>query len=136
MAEGLLKSALGDSSDIRVASAGIAAFPGQSASRETRNILKKRNVPLKNFKSRQIDEELLTGMDLIIAMTNSHADFVKRSFPEHAGCVKLLCDFINPEEQWRGADVPDPIGMGSEAYEEVARVIGLAVPGIIRELDA
>jgi len=98
--------------------------------------LKRRNASLKEFKSRQVDEELLSGTDLIIAMTNSHADFVKRLFPARAKCVKLLCDFIDEEEQLRGADLPDPIGMGSEAYEEVAEVIGLALPGIIKELEA
>jgi len=136
MAEGLLKKVLDQSNDINVGSAGVSAFPGQSASHETEDVLKRRNASLKEFKSRQVDEELLSGTDLIIAMTNSHADFVKRLFPARAKCVKLLCDFIDEEEQLRGADLPDPIGMGSEAYEEVAEVIGLALPGIIKELEA
>lgn len=135
MAEALLKKALEHRSDVNVGSAGIAAFPGQSASSETESVLQGRGASLKDFKSRQIDEEILSSMDLIIAMTNSHADFVKRLFPDRAACVKLLCDFIDEGEQLAGADVPDPIGMGYDAYEDVARVIGLALPGIVRELD-
>ena len=66
---------------------------------------------------------------------NSHASMVKRFLPECASSVFLLCDFIAKDEGLAGADVPDPIGMGSQAYEEVAAVIELALPGIIGLLN-
>lgn len=138
MAEGLLSAALiqeGLDEAIEVGSAGVAAMPGQEASRDTRTVLKKRGAELISFKSRQADEELLGAASLVIAMTSSHADLVKRFFPECAGYVRLLCDFLDPDEDLSGADVPDPIGMGRAAYEEVADVIDLALPGIISELE-
>ena len=110
MAEGLLKAALGDGDDVRVESAGVAAVPGQAASRETRNILKTKKAPIKGFKSRQIDRTILDRASLVVAMTESHADVVRRFFPDSAGDVKLLCDFIDPDEGLAGVDVPDPIG--------------------------
>lgn len=121
--------------DVQVGSAGVAAMPGQGASRDTRAILKDKNANLKGFKSRQVDEEVLAEASLIVAMTDAHAALVKRFFPECAARVQLLCDFIDEEEGLTGADVPDPIGMGRAAYEEVAEVIELALPGIILELD-
>ena len=67
-------------------------------------------------------------------MTKSHASIVREYFPERADSVSLLCDFIDEDEGLVGADVPDPIGMGIEAYQEVAEVIELALPGIINKL--
>ncbi len=133
MAEGLLKAALEEDSGIHVMSAGVAASPGQGASRETRSILKVKNASLKGFRSQQVDEELLAQASLIITMTSSHADVIKQFFPECAASVSLVCDFIDPVEDLGGEDVPDPIGMGRAAYEEVAEVIELAIPGIIAQ---
>ena len=97
--------------------------------------MQSRKASLSGFRSRQVDESLLLQSDLIIAMTNSHASMVKQFFPECADAVCLLCDFVDKDEGLAGADVPDPIGMGKRAYEEVAAVIELALPGIIRRLD-
>lgn len=135
LAEGLLKAALKDKTDIYVGSAGVAASSGQGASRETLNILKDKNAIIKGFKSRQVGAEILSQASLIIAMTSSHADVIKRYFPECADSVSLVCDFIDPAEGLAGADVPDPIGMGRAAYEEVAEVIELAIAGIITEIQ-
>ena len=46
--------------------------------------------------------------------------------------MSLLTDFIDPAEGLTGVDVPDPYGMNRDAYEEVAEVIELAIPGIIK----
>ncbi|BDS05124.1 protein-tyrosine-phosphatase [Oceaniferula spumae] len=135
MAEGLLKAALGKKSDINVASAGVAAMPGQAASRETVAILKKKGANLKKFQSRQLDGPMLKKVDLVIAMSSSHADVVIQSLPNFADRVSLLSDFIDPEEGLTGADVPDPFGMSRAAYEEVAEVIEMAIPGIISALE-
>lgn len=135
MAEALLRKAIGDEPEIRISSAGVAAMPGQSASHETLSVVKSKKASLSGFRSRQVDEDLLSSSDLIVAMTSSHAAMVRHFLPECAGSVSLLCDFINEDEGLTGADVPDPIGMGSEAYEEVASVIELALPGIISRLN-
>lgn len=135
MAEALLRKALGEKTEIKVGSAGVGAMPGQPASHETIDIVQSRKASLSGFRSRQVDESLLLQSDLIIAMTNSHASMVKQFFPECADAVCLLCDFVDKDEGLAGADVPDPIGMGKRAYEEVAAVIELALPGIIRRLD-
>jgi len=134
MAEALLRKALGDVADIKISSAGVGAMPGQSASDETVRILEGKKAPLQGFQSRQVDEHLLSSSDLVVAMTKSHAAVVRQYFPERADSVSLLCDFIDNDEGLAGADVPDPIGMGIEAYQEVAEVIELALPGIIRKL--
>jgi protein-tyrosine-phosphatase len=134
MAEALLRKAVGGIPGIKISSAGVGAMPGQSASRETISILEAKKAPLQDFQSRQVDEHLISSSDLVIAMTKSHAAIVREYFPERADSVSLLCDFIDEDEGLVGADVPDPIGMGIEAYQEVAEVIELALPGIINKL--
>ena len=134
MAEALLRKAVGGIPGIKISSAGVGAMPGQSASRDTISILEAKKAPLQDFQSRQVDEHLLSSSDLVIAMTKSHAAIVREYFPERADAVSLLCDFIDEDEGLVGADVPDPIGMGIEAYQEVAEVIELALPGIINKL--
>lgn len=135
MAEGLLRKAIAGVVNARVSSAGIAAMPGLDASSDTRSILNEHQASLDSFKSRQVDEELLCQADLIIPMTSSHGEMIKQFFPECAERVRLLCDYIDVAEGLSGADVPDPIGMGRPAYEEVAKVITLALPGIIGKLE-
>ena len=138
MAEGLLKASVKGDSNIRVISAGVAAMPGQLVSRETQEILSENGGALKGFKSQQVDEVLLKEADLVIAMTSAHADrvrqLVRQFFSAHVGEVNLLCDYIDPSEGLAGADIPDPIGMGKAAYEEVAEVMALAMPGIIEAI--
>ena len=134
MAEALLRKAVGGIPGIKISSAGVGAMPGQSASRDTISILEAKKAPLQDFQSRQVDEHLLSSSDLVIAMTKSHAAIVREYFHERADSVSLLCDFIDEDEGLVGADVPDPIGMGIEAYQEVAEVIELALPGIINKL--
>ena len=136
MAEGLLNAALKGGGDALVASAGVAAMPGQTASRETLDILAEKKANLNGFRSQEVSESLLGNADLVIAMTSSHADVVRHYFPEMAEKVHLLCDFIDPEEGLAGADIPDPIGMGREAYEEVAEVMELAMPNIIKTMKS
>ena len=134
MAEALLRKAIAGMPEVTVGSAGVGALPGQPASGETLGVLKSRKAPLENFKSRQIDENILSNADLVIAMTSAHAAMVSH-FCDSPDAVNLLCDFIDEAEGLAGADVPDPIGMGLEAYEEVAKVIELAIPGIIEKLN-
>jgi len=136
MAEGLLKAALKGQGDALVASAGVAAMPGQVASQETLDILADKKAEMNGFRSQEVSEALLKKADLVIAMTSSHADVLRHYFPEFAEKVHLLTDFIDPEEGLVGVDVPDPIGMGRGAYEEVAAVMELAMPNIIKAMQA
>lgn len=138
MAEGLLKAALKEAGrsdvDVDVISAGVAAMDGQSMSRETREILDAKGASVNGFRSQQVDQSLLQRADLVIAMTSSHADVVRHYFSADAGEVRILCDFVDPEQGLAGEDVADPIGMGKAAYVEVAEIMELAMPGVIDAL--
>ena len=138
MAEGLFRAALRQQSlsdqEVSVGSAGVAAMPGQVMSLETEEILNDQDASIDGFRSREVNGELVNDADLIIAMTGSHADVLCRYFPRHAKKVYLMGDFIDENEPVAGREIPDPIGMGKEAYVEVAEVMELAIPSILISL--
>src|SRR5579863_9390616 len=86
-----------------VASAGVAAAPGNPASPEGVEILVDRGVDLRGHESQPVTAQLLSQADQIFTMTGSHRDFLVREFPETASRVRLLAR--------DGSDIIDPIGM-------------------------
>jgi len=135
LAEGLFRKAVAQRGDYRVSSAGVSASRGEPASRETLAMLKKRGVRLDDFASRPLTADLLDEVTHVFAMTQSHLSALESRFPEHAGKFYLVCEFADIPGKGVGTDVPDPIGMGREAYEEAAKTLDLAIPTIIAYID-
>lgn len=131
MAEGLFRKALGKRPGWTVRSAGVAASVGSKESRDTAKVLEKRGASLTSFRSQQVSRELIEQADAVFAMTCSHLAVLEDEFPDFVDKFYLVGDFAED-----GGDVPDPIGMGAKAYEEVALVLEEAFPGIIRFLEA
>ena len=135
MAEGLFRKATASRDDYQVGSAGVAARRGTPASRETREVIRKRGAELTDFASRQVSEKLLMEATHVFAMTRGHLDLLEARFPEYSDKLYLVCEFADIDGQGIGADVPDPIGMGRSAYEAVADVLEVAIPAIIAYID-
>ncbi len=136
MAEGLMRKAIGERKDFKVSSAGVAAFPGSAASTETEQILDKLGAKLDGFQSQPVTSELLNNVSHVFTMTESHLATLMSQFPDHEDKYYLLREFSGIKDKREGTDVPDPIGMGMPAYQEVAKVIEAAIPNIIAYVDA
>ena len=136
LAEGLFRLATAKRGDYSVSSAGIAATQGSPASRETLLVLKKRGASLDGFKSRPVSEAILKASSHVFAMTEGHLAALEARFPQYADKFFLLREFAGITDKHCGADVPDPIGMGVAAYEEVAKVFDVAIPAIIAYIDS
>jgi protein-tyrosine-phosphatase len=135
MAEALLRKATEGRTDFQVGSAGLAARAGTPANPETAAILKKKGVELKGFSSRVLTDSLLKTATHVFAMTRGHLDAMERKFPEHSDKFYLVGEFADIPGHGVGNDVPDPIGMGRRAYEEVAETFNLAIPTIVAYID-
>ena len=135
MAEGLFRQAVADRPDFVVGSAGVSASRGTPANRETLAILKKRGVDLTGFASRRVTKEILNKATHVFAMTRGHLEALEEMFPDHSDKFYLTCEFVDLPGEGIGADVFDPIGLGSRAYEEVAGIFDLAIPSIIAYID-
>lgn len=135
MAEGLFLKALAGRRDYQVSSAGVAASKGTPCNPETDSLLKSRNARLTDFGSRPISESILSEASHVFAMTQGHLQTLESRFPQHADKFYLVCEFVEIQGAGVGCDVPDPIGMGRRAYEEVAKMFDVAIPAIIAYID-
>ena len=129
MAEGMFRAETLDVDEMVVGSAGVAAMPGGEASRETVEVLRARGIELDGFWSRMVDEEMLQEASQVFCMTRSHLETLEMLYPEFSDRYHLVCDFAEIEGEV-GRDVPDPIGQGRQAYEDVAKCFDLAMGGI------
>ena len=136
MAEGLFRLATAGRDDFTVSSAGVGAVTGAPASQETLDLLKRRGAALKGFKSRQVSGTMLAAVSHVFVMTEGHLAALEAHFPQHADKFFLLREFAGLTAKRDGTDVPDPIGMGPAAYEEVARILDAAIPAIIAYIDS
>ena len=133
MAEGIFQKAA-HGLDYKVSSAGVAAHPGSSMSRETQAVLADQGVTLNGFRSRMVEAEMLIEADAVFCMTMGHLEMLEMMHPEHEAKYHLACDFAEIQGKV-GVDVPDPIGMGRPAYDQVAKVLEDAVIGVIGFLE-
>lgn len=134
MAEGLFRQCVEKFPDWEVGSAGVAASVGSRESRDTAKVLQAHGAELASFRSQQVSEELIEQADAVFAMTLGHLEVLEDEFPDHTDKFYLVGDFLDGDKT--GSDVPDPIGMGARAYEQVADVLKAAFPGILRFLQA
>ena len=112
---------------VQVASAGIAARPGDGASEFAVTVAARHGVPLDAHRSQPLTPELVAWADLVLAMSGSHIDGVRRLGGEDK--VFSLGDFASGTDL--GYSVADPFG-GPEAvyedtYQELHRLIGHAL---------
>jgi protein-tyrosine-phosphatase len=90
---------------------------------------------LDQFGSRPVSDAILAAATHVFAMTRSHLHTLEARFPKHADKFYLVCEFADAPDAGIGSDVPDPIGMGRRAYEEVAGVLDVAIPSIIAYIE-
>lgn len=135
MAEALFRQSIAGRGGYEVSSAGVAASKGTPCSQETAALLKKRKASLEPFASRPVSDAILSAATHVFAMTRSHLHALESRFPQHSDKFYLVCEFADIPNEGIGVDVPDPIGMGRRAYDEVAQVLDVAIPSIIAYID-
>lgn len=133
MAEGLFRK-LAEGKAYEVSSAGVAAHDGTAASLETLQALEKRGCELKGFRSRMVDEVMLTEATHVFTMTRSHLEWLEEMYPEFGDKIYLATDFVELDGQV-GKDVSDPIGGGPAIYEATAKELEAAIGGILAFLE-
>jgi glycine hydroxymethyltransferase len=128
MAEGLMRHLTKDRSDLQIESAGVSAIRGQPVSLEAVQALAELGIDISRYRSQPVTDELVRRATFIFAMTRSHIDMLELLFPHAAEKTFLLREF---EEGAERAEIPDPIGMGRQAYIECRDIIRKALPSLI-----
>ena len=134
MAEALFRELVKDRADYVVASAGVAAMPGQSAASHTAAILREKGVELGDFRSRPLTLDLLKNATHIFAMASHHLEAIEMDFPEAAEKTYLVSEFA-ADDALRNRDVPDPIGIRRAAYEETRDTLEKLLPSVMNYIE-
>ncbi len=136
MAECLFRKFVEEREDFIVGSAGLSACKGDMANSHTLKILKRRGIHPAGFSSRPVTTGLLSQATHVFAMTRAHLDLLEEGFPEFAGKYFLVREFAGVPETNESKDIPDPIGMGPAAYDEVASILESAIPRIVSYIES
>lgn len=136
MAEGLFKHRLAErlgcpvddltARGFAVSSAGLAAAPGDAATRESAEAVREYGVDLSAHRSRYAGADLIARADDVIVMTHGHLLTVASKYPVLGGGLRLLCG--------ADGDLDDPIRGGPDVYRACAETIRQHVDRLITEL--
>lgn len=112
---------------VGVVSAGTNAGPGMGASPQTAVALRALGVEPGEHKSRPVTRQLVAESDVIYTMSGWHREEVAALDPTAASRTWLL----DPA----GQDVPDPVGLPQEVYNQTAARLCELVRRRLTELD-
>jgi protein-tyrosine phosphatase len=127
IARSLLSAAPPDGITTTVRSAGTFATPGQPATPEAVEALRKLGISLERHAATEIDRRALAEADAVFTMTREHADAVLSMDPSAAAKVKTL----DPS----GNSIPDPIGGPQDVYDRAAAYIRDLLSVRLKELE-
>lgn len=128
MAEYLLRGRLGPDSAWQVASAGLSAADGLSASQTATAVMDELGIDLRPHRSRALTRSMVDEATIIPAMTSRHADEIKALFPRARDRVHLLGAF---DKKHKGREIPDPVGGTSAVYRRTLEEISSCLCGLI-----
>ena len=114
---------------VLVESAGISALDGGAVSEETIGALDGLGIRHEG-RSKRLTAEMIRAADVVLAMTPGHADAARRlvAGERHHESKVMPVDPRHPME--------DPIGMGQDAYDRLARRLMDSLPARLRDLLA
>jgi protein-tyrosine phosphatase len=114
--------------DWQVGSAGVWTTDGRPASAYAIDEMAQRSIDLRVHRSRNVTRALMDEADLVLAMTQDHAEALTAAFPDQAHKVHLLSEVVGQRY-----DVSDPYGGSRLEYTYIAKELeGLIEAGYER----
>jgi protein-tyrosine phosphatase len=102
-----------------VGSAGTWTVEGAQASQYAAQLMAAQGLDLSAHRSREVDRAILEHADLVLVMTQGHAEALRLEFPDQASKVYLLSEMKNGHRY----DIDDPYGGPLEEYRACANVL-------------
>lgn len=115
----------------QVASAGLAAFRGMSASRHALTAAQVLQLDLSAHQSQPLTAALAAQADLILVMTEAHKDSILQQLPQLREKVYTIREFSGSS-----GDVQDPFGGTAADYLETAQELKALLQPIVQKLAA
>ncbi len=116
---------------VQVASAGIAARPGDGASQFAVTVAARHGVALDDHRSQPLTPALVDWADLVLAMGPSHVDGVRRLGGEDKALT--LGDFASGADE--GYSVRDPFGGPEGVYEDTFQELRTLIAHALDRLE-
>lgn len=117
--------------NIRVISAGVAAYAGDAPSRNSVQALRKVGIDLSDHRSRRFVPQMFENALAIFVMTERHRDVIESLDPSSKPPVFLFRELMDGPVD---ASVPDPHGCALGEYEDTRDALAEAVPSILAYL--
>jgi protein-tyrosine phosphatase len=104
---------------IRATSAGVSAVDGAVASADAQAAAAETQLDLSKHRARLLTRAMLLESDLVLTMSDSHAQLARLLAPEVADRVHRLGDYADVV----AAELPDPFGRGLPAYRDTLNAL-------------
>lgn len=111
MAEALMKKKY---PHVEASSCGLCAFPGDSATQNSIDVMKSYDIDLSSHRARTFSEYMTEEYEIFAVMTSQHYEALSRSVPKER--IVIL-----------GEGITDPYGSDTEAYKKCAEEIDKAI---------
>jgi protein-tyrosine phosphatase len=124
------------SSEIEIASAGLAAVPGSPAASQAVAVLREEGLDLTKHRAQQVSEGLVQEADLVLTMTRAQKERVVKEYPAARGKTWALAEVAALEgmdPQVLG-DISDPFGQPEEVYRRVRDEIKAALGPVLSRI--
>jgi protein-tyrosine phosphatase len=128
MAEAMLRQRLGGASKT-ILSAGTGALIGHPADPLAQELMLEYGLDISAHRAQQATLPLLTAMDLILTLDQSHSEWVNRSYPQLRGRVHKLLKWQND------GDVADPFRRPKSAFQVAHADIQRGIEDWMRRID-
>ena len=126
MAE-VMFSAISKDSDYLTASAGLAAFDGDSATDSAILAMDEIGLDLRNHRSRRLTQEMAEKADKIITMTHNQKEHLLMHLPVATHKTLSFKDII-------GEDIDDPFFLNKDVYIKTAEKIKIGLEKLFEQL--
>lgn len=122
-----------DDVEIVVSSSGTSSWHvGQGPNPPSKRVWEKAGYDHLHVAS-QINQDRIEASDLILVMdSENHANVIALAEPKDQRKVHYLRDFdMNSDSNRNGREVPDPYGLGDEAFEAVLEMVERSIDGLL-----
>lgn len=129
LARRIVEERPGKKTELEFFSAGLAAWPGDRASREAVAVMAEMGLDLAGHTASRLKPEEVEKAGLVLTMTTLQRDAVLKLVPAAAGKVFTLAEYAGV-----GGDVPDPVGQPVEAYRRCAGRLSYLIARVVDRL--
>jgi len=96
----------------QITSAGLGAVVGNGIEPNAAKVLNDHNYNSNEHAARQIDDQIINNVDLVLVMETTHQQKLMAKYPAASGKIMLLGKWNNNEQ------IPDPYKKSVDAFEQ------------------